>query len=77
MINKYTCPLCHDKTEFLEHAIRNCNWVKQIWNLFKFTANILFYQQDMSSWMKTNVKSNKMLENTKWSIIFGDILDCI
>lgn len=63
--------LCHDKTESLAHAFRDCTWMKRIWIHFKFTTNILFYQQDMSSWMKTNIQSNKRLENIQWSAAFG------
>ena len=48
------CPLCHQATESIIHALRDCPMVRPIWiQLGKEASDSAFYSGDFESWLAT------------------------
>lgn len=65
------CPLWLDHAETVIHSIRDCKWVKQVWNLLPVSNILSFFQTDLTNWLKLNLSSRFVIGGIAWSQYFG------
>lgn len=76
MTNEGLCPRCNEQEESIMHAIRDCECIKEVWNVFVEEANwSCFFSQGLSSWMLTNLSKNYIHNRgISWPLLFGVIV---
>lgn len=69
------CPLCNSTSEDMLHVMRDCYYARTVWNCMA-NGNVPrnFFDLDLKSWMMTNLKTGKMVNNSPWETIFGATL---
>ena len=67
------CPLCQTEPESISHALRDCRFVKLIWqHLGQQRVNQFFYSQGISDWLASNAKAKAShnADGVPWNIVF-------
>ena len=66
-------PLCHDQTESISHALRDCHLVKPLWHqLGIHNSNSIFFSQDIRTWLTSNASSRSThnVKGVPWHFLF-------
>ena len=74
------CPICQRDPESIIHAIRDCNWVKEVWvQLGVDSSNHKFWMSNIQDWINLNGKANCSRAQGKppWNITFSFAVWCI
>ena len=67
------CPLCHQATKSIIHALRDCPMARPIWTqLGKKAFDCAFYSGDFESWLATNGRTitSISLNQPPWMYVF-------
>ncbi|KAF7813159.1 reverse transcriptase [Senna tora] len=67
------CPLCLTEEETPIHILRDCQFSKSVWLIFKVPPS--FFQNTIQAWVKSNVKdTSSNIHNVPWNTLFSYIL---
>lgn len=63
IIHSPTCPLCSNHPEYLDHTLRKCEKITDVWNSFNVNRSF-FTKPNFYNWVEQNLKDNTVFLNT-------------